>query len=488
MRFVLIIGLCFFHSLAAALAVKVSDDNRSVGSGWMIRTSKGVFVLTSEHVLTSLPPKVQVNGQTIKTESMFRDWARGFAVLRPVEAVDEALGTVVSDQELVGGSLNIKERDQVELRAFPAATVAAPVSVSGEIAAVDSCRSFIPAGCGIEVIKTHGEFGMSGGPVLLKGAFAGLISHQVLHIEVGKPSEARIWTGGIASQIFILPRQPIYDVVAGLMGLKPEVLPLAVRVFYSYMLEERLLIGDWLFGSSQGPIRLSGVHQKRAAIGGDGVGIGGDASHHQPIPPVSRMRLFPNVLGAYMMEHQNSRPIVTAPILSAHPHVVESWNKTLRQKDTSGFRHIGSFLDVSRGKGQLRSVAFKSVEEFVRLILRGDHIPIWRPVSESESENPQRARARSEALSHLATLYRPIHAGQASEEYREHYARVHVLLDASNDLNSWLLEPDAFARLLDIRGPHFKGWKAFFAAEYLQTVNLLQSLYALECHYASTCK
>src|SRR5258708_4402203 len=95
----LLVLLLLAPALSFATTVRIMNDNKSMGSGWAIQTSKGLFILTSEHILTDKTPTVQFRGKHFVTKAVYMDWARGVAVLK-VEQPPEGMGVVISDEEL----------------------------------------------------------------------------------------------------------------------------------------------------------------------------------------------------------------------------------------------------------------------------------------------------------------------------------------------------------------------------------------------------
>lgn len=130
------------------------------------------------------------------------------------------------------------------------------------------------------------------------------------------------------------------------------------------------------------------------------------------------------------------------------------------------------------------------MEQFVKLLISSDYIPVLRRVTEASL--PAAPSSREARLAVLRSQARDKLEGFRTDRRRaevdEHYLRLQGILDASNDLNAELLKPKLFSDLLEINGPYAKGWQEFFRCDYTKAVDLLKTLYELECHYTQACK
>jgi hypothetical protein len=173
-----------------------SRNSQMKGSGTLFNYNGEVYFLTSEHVVYHTKKNNfchVVSNSTIgdvKSELLFADWGSGLALLKlHIETSPKFLNypadfkKVNSNEVIVVGS----PFDQSNI-----------ISDHGIIINEKGERLLSPIiKKSLEIDGAHGEFGMSGGPVLQHSdqgyVFRGLLSHQVLVMKPGSPTRADEW-------------------------------------------------------------------------------------------------------------------------------------------------------------------------------------------------------------------------------------------------------------------------------------------------------
>lgn len=164
----------------------LTERPRFSGSGLLVSLQQKVYVLTSEHVVIQSAAICQeVSG--LKAELVAADYLKGLALLRVLEPTAEMVAAAVPHEELSGTA-----GSSLAALGFPSGSDQLQVLREGKTVNATSRRALI---AGVpEMIEASGlpvEYGMSGG-VLVSGegnySFAGILSHQVLRREAGRPT------------------------------------------------------------------------------------------------------------------------------------------------------------------------------------------------------------------------------------------------------------------------------------------------------------
>jgi hypothetical protein len=161
------------------------------GSGFLFRNDGKHYVVTSDHVILHGNESIQHSAMTenspeIPLKYLVSDWGYGLALLEVVEKdlSDEALPVVT---DLAPEKVNVGT--PVVACGFPSKSHSLICDTEGAVGKLESemqPHALVPAL--IELTGTHGEFGMSGGPVFTdSGAFVGMLSHQYLSGESTAP-------------------------------------------------------------------------------------------------------------------------------------------------------------------------------------------------------------------------------------------------------------------------------------------------------------
>lgn len=256
------------------------------GSGTLFTYGDAVYFLTSEHVVyhskkTSFchTIKNQLIGEA-KAELLFADWGTGMALLKVATTPQAQFLNFPDDFRKL-------ETNEVTIVGSPYDQVPV-ISSNGFVINEEGQRLLSPIIKNtLEIESAHGEFGMSGGPILQMNSgmtvLRGFLSHQVLIMQPGHPTRTGEWNENETNQNQLLGID-VVDVNREL--LKYFTSPLKYKVsFYrdpiGQMKNNSVLIGQGLIFtpelvSNVGINKSSFMNIAFTAHGGvDPIGIGG---------------------------------------------------------------------------------------------------------------------------------------------------------------------------------------------------------------------
>jgi hypothetical protein len=153
------------------------------GSGILVQYHKAVYVLTSEHVvLHDNDPgthiEFQLDGKNPHEATYINsDWGMGLALLK---AVDGITSDTFPDLEVLANATSPQIHEQAISTGFPVHSKSLIVDVDGKVSSTTNI-SMVLADVEqmLEIQGAHGEFGMSGGPVLDHDLVPiGILSHE----------------------------------------------------------------------------------------------------------------------------------------------------------------------------------------------------------------------------------------------------------------------------------------------------------------------
>jgi hypothetical protein len=187
MKFFLAIGLLITSSLLHAQdVVKVFSapcsnlSNAFIGSGVLIRHQSELLVLTSEHVI--LPSNdgychkvMRENGEFHAARYKASSWSKGLALLTLEENVSIAAIEASSFASVMSG-------DAVVSEGYPFRSSVISVDTTASVLAYPSERHQLLGLENVILLKSFGEFGMSGGAVWKDGKLAAILSHQYIEL------------------------------------------------------------------------------------------------------------------------------------------------------------------------------------------------------------------------------------------------------------------------------------------------------------------
>jgi hypothetical protein len=474
MRLVLLSMCIWAGQVLANTGQIVESSGVSVGSAVVVGTTKGLFAVTSEHVVGVLPLTLRINQVSSGLTLVHSDWAKGFAIYRLNDQSLSRVSRMFSDSEL-SKSAPVHPKEILRIEGYPVKTSGQPIITSGEVLVTSSSRSFLPDVSGIELINAHGEFGMSGGGVYSGDEFVGILSHQILNVKPGAASEVDVYRSSdqVAKHLFVIPREPIFKALRGLVGLEPKSTILALRYGQTQFPDARsrtseIFIPPFLFQVEEPTIVT-------AKIGGDGAGIGGKSGS------------FPNSISyvkvgqsRYREETMQNKELIksVAPLAPNPARDRLDWIAGWSSRDLT----ISSFAKRNPVTQNFERIYFSTMEEFVLLFRRADLIPIHEG---SRTKPGDQSWQKLDELTRGIQFHLSKYRGRPSAELALH---IHSLAFLVQNRMESLYSKHDFAELVSQRGRHRGAWRVLFESDYDLTVRLLADLYEIECILDARCK
>lgn len=281
--FLIFFFLCFDLASAATLAewkrqvVKISqtfptnNKLRPQGSGFIFHVSGSSGFVTSEHVflpIANASTSVFGEGGFLQDAQVARmSYAKGLALLSSLQ--------LPSDQ-LLNEKIGLPTaHSEIFALGYPSGSKTLQIIGPGRITQVSSQRAIIPGiRTVIEVADLPVEFGMSGGPLLMKTGendyrLIGMISHQFLRREPGKKTKTDIGSSENAMAPTDLALAiPIAEIQDWLTQPEPKLN--WTRTWNTKLFRDEVSFGPLIFRT------IIPTHSKAPGIGGaDGSGVGG---------------------------------------------------------------------------------------------------------------------------------------------------------------------------------------------------------------------
>lgn len=205
------------------------------GSGLLFADGGDAYVLTSEHVVLHAKQNVchkalRNDHTTLKLTLQRVDFAFGLALLK----VDQPFNTTGLPKL---GELDWKSggaQETVVAAGFPAASNVMLLDPDSRVLSPDSPRHLFPALTTATEMAGHGEFGMSGGPVLGSdnGRVVGVLSHQFLEVVAGGSSFVRQYGRDgtqVENHLLLIPAEIARTFVDDALGSAAGVTPFFLR-------------------------------------------------------------------------------------------------------------------------------------------------------------------------------------------------------------------------------------------------------------------
>ncbi len=474
MRLVLLSMCVWVGQVMAHTGQIVESTGVAVGSAVVVGTSKGLFAVTSEHVVGALPVTLRINQISLGLTLLHSDWAKGFAIYRLNDQSLSHVSQMFSDQELSKLTI-VQPKEVLRIEGYPVKTSGQPITTSGEVLVASSSRPFLPDVSGIELINAHGEFGMSGGGVYKGEEFVGILSHQILNVKPGAASEVDVYKSSdqVAKHLFVIPREPIFKALRGLLGLEPKSTILALRYGQTQFPDARsrtseIFIPPFLFQVEEPTIVT-------AKIGGDGAGIGGKSGSFPS--SISYVRVGQSRYREDTMQNKELMKSV-APLAPNPARDRLDWIAGWSDRGLTIF----SFAKRNPITQNFEHIYFSTMEEFVSLFRRADLIPI---------HEGSRARPGDQSWQKLDELTKGVqfhlgkYRGRPSGELTLH---IHSLAFLVQNRMESLYSKHDFAELVSQHGRHRGAWRVLFESDYELTVRILGDLYEIECLMVGRCK
>lgn len=184
------------------------------GTGILFSHQNQLYAVTSEHVLIHDDGDFchNVSNDNINFQGYLvqKDWGRGLALL----AIDEALPIFPIPSLADFDDSEVSRDTKVTTAGYPHSVETLRLHTGGSVLETASSRHFLAAGgAAIEIVHSHGEFGMSGGGVYSIGhdRIYGLLSHQYIATLPGRPSRVGSYGGEtlVQNHLLALPASTI---------------------------------------------------------------------------------------------------------------------------------------------------------------------------------------------------------------------------------------------------------------------------------------
>lgn len=474
---------------AANATVKVrsglchTNDFDYRGSGVLLRYQERVFALTSEHVL------LHGNGEfchSVSNEAIGLkqarlaavDWSAGLALLELTGFHTDIPLPSITDIDSSG----IETNSAMRLMGYPYDYFDQPFSDDqGVVATKFSHRHFLPrAGEVIELTHSHGEFGMSGGPVFDETGqkIAGILSHQYLMLAAGERpvvGEYSQTDANAANHLLLIAGDDAKSWVQRALGAVTTEQVLTVPFVKDAT--DQIAGTDIVYTSGlafaavpyerESDCVSSGVHNR--SIGGDPIGVGGDHSSGQ---------------GPIKIEVSRDRRTVQNSSTEWYLPSKETWRQQLEELLLRPSTLTIPALVDRLGDGQLQKVCVYSLAEFFRKLTsaQADAITLvdGTPGGSDPNEYLEHLQANSKELDKIILPLR--------DDPNYHWSRIATLLferlltlDQVLQTDSWILlssqDVDALANL---QGSYKIAWQELFREHFNEGTDILAGLRRIE--------
>lgn len=264
-----------------------TPDISRAGSGVLVKNEGRIYVLTSEHVVfhsekSEFCHEIEKPGQfKYSVRFLTANWGNGLALLKAPDHIESESITVLSLKTL-------KEEipaqgEKVTLAGYVLQEDDQLMSEGKVLVSRSQRHLFAEVQSVIELEQAHVEFGMSGGLAFSsrKKEWLGLISHQVIELLPGRPSEVRAHQTSQHSRVnrpLLISSQTILNWLKLYFDLKEDYRPLfTLNASDQALGKERVCLGELQF-EIKSLIRGTDIPESRFRGGNDGIGVGGGAS------------------------------------------------------------------------------------------------------------------------------------------------------------------------------------------------------------------
>lgn len=457
-----------------------SNDIDFRGSGVLLRIGSQTFVLTSEHVVLHGNDDVchTIDNDEVgvlHARLVEAGWSQGLALLEipgfssPIEL--PGIDDIATDMPVQGSAPVIA--------GVPYDFDRVLATQSGTVLVSASHRHFLPTPSdATEVVNSHGEFGMSGGPALdpTKSRIVGILSHQFLTIAAGQRplvGEYSQQADGVKNHLLLIPGPSIRRWIEGVLkpaGERPK--PLFVKNAEDQISGSDVVYTSGLsFQATPDDAPNCVAIRERNSTGGDPVGVGGDAvgvggDNGQGTGPIKivvrRNDLSREQTAWYLPERANWPESIFERLV--RPFDVTITGLAIRDSET----------------GQLSRQCVYSLQEFFRK-LTSDRVNPITLASGSETGGTasilQEIRsASSGVVTKLGQLESSPDSDGWSRVVRAFFERVRAV-DQIAQSGSWdLLSPSDVGQLADLEVTYRLAWRELFARDFDGATNLLSQL------------
>lgn len=472
------------YGIDQTMVVKVGSGlctgNRNVlrGSGLGFNFKSKSYVLTSEHVVLHGNGDFchQVRNSDIGVANAIlkiAEYGNGLALLELTKFV--ASWNSWDDLQPLQAVTGM----EIQVLGFPYEQEELIALNHGNVLTAASPRNFLPQlNCMIETVNAHGEFGMSGGPVVAAdNRFIGLLSHQYLSLTPGRRTLMALFSekSQIENHLLIIPGDAIAKWLNLIFRSLDAALPFAVRDPKEQLAGRDVVLAMGL----RFTFKDDKVVQARQQSGGGGVG-GADGAGAGGTDQVSQASAsFVEI----ELDETKSR---TLPCTKFR----EDWCLRLRQRlMLSGNRvHLPFFVD--RTSDDLTAIRAESMADFFRLLNRSDLEPVNLIQDTSLTSNLHCTSERNVETNdqiqilrnHGVRLNEILSTISSDDQTTQTSTLLHnvALVSSLISSDSWtLLNKKHLHKISDVAA-NKDAWKPLFIEKFELTVELLEILKRLE--------
>lgn len=493
-------------SFGMEIAVKVKSqfcgsDRFLVGSGWIVQSGQDVYVVSSEHVILHGPGNdglichsVQTSQGWLPSQLLITDWGNGLALLK----VNTANATLKLTQlnEVNAFSEKSAELSKMSVYGSPARADSLYQDHLGRLLSTKSNRHLIPIlDKTYELIGAHGEFGMSGGPVVADGnprVLVGILSHQYIEQKVGQAAQVKVFDSVANLQtnhLILIPGDFVLNWVKSALAHPKTFSPSFVRTLDpTSLVSPAVQTSGLIFKTMAATVTKSSSPRKSGEVGGEGGGSGRLSEE------VESGQIGGEGGGTAKVDQEN--PIQVSVELGEggfptewYLPVREDWLKKI--KDQLAVRtkvQIPFLLERNPNTHRHRKVFVFSLGDFFNKLKNPQVIPAMA----LSGPIPGDFEKRNELLLTLAKQMKPrlqtlLEKQKADPMVSQFLLQIQDMMGVV-DTDGWLaLTEKDFRSSMDLDGPEANIWKKLFAADFDRAVELRKDLDQLNCLSSYRC-
>ena len=461
-------------NVVKTLSGACGEDPAFRGSGYAFQIDGNAYVVSSEHVFLhaagsdgEICHAVQwEDGRKDTAVLQAVDWASGLALLQV-----NSQGSNLPDLASINSANlnNVTDGSEVVTAGYPYRSSGLIRHPVGAVLRRQSERHLLPKlNTVIEIVRGHGEFGMSGGPVYDRqsGQLIGILSHQILKVVEGGDSQIEIPGEGSYNHLLAIP----VDYVATWLksALAPNFAASFVRQTDDQFNRELVVSTAGLtFRSSPTEVSakpLMAMLMARAG-GEDGAGIGGQ----------------PNPEGSVVVQVEGEAR-TNFPVRWYLPERGALYENLLSLTLKRAKIRIPYLLKRTGPDQEIKKVYFRNLEAFFQL-LRDPEMSVPLLVDGGTSgdlgERVRRLKHASGLLGLGLTKLEKL--PKWSVKARSLFGRLRLVEELSAGENWTFLTSEDLKRLSDTNGAHKDAWRELFSVAFDESVETLRSINSIGC-------
>lgn len=442
-----------------------SDSGLFHGSGLAFSILDRNFILTSEHVVLhgNDPYCHSVWSETLGTlpaRLVIAEYGNGLALL---ELKNTAFHFPGLEAMPVPG---LEEGHSVQVMGYAHSQKELISKNPGRILIAKSTRKLIPLiSQMVETIGAHGEYGMSGGPVLTeKGELVGVLSHQYVRLIPGQKTLISEFSerSSIENHLLVIPSHSVIQWVNSVLKANPA------SSYFVRDVEEQLRRKEVVLSSGI-RFEIVGVEKGQHPVGGgDGAGIGGGDGAG---------------IGGEEVSSQNTGRRVRLSLESSSTNTVwylpelQSWISAIKENLRLPWKRIEIPFFLSTSEESFQSFQVDSLADFFQKLMRQDLEPVTLVKDSSsnnlrESANTQELRKQGERITEILQALK---SRSLPAETRLLLKQVEIVAGLLTS-DSWpYLKKKSLENLCNVKA-HTAMWKPLFLENFDLAVELLERL------------